>query len=228
MVTSSTPKPPKVQEISYSANKQKGFGILDYVMKNIVHNRARSILSISGVAICIAFFILFLALGQGIHELIGSESNYIDNEDTIKEYEEMDSVINSWLYILIVIISIIMIVAIANTMLMSTMSRLKEFGTLKAVGIKKSQILNIVILEALMISGFAFLAGAIIGIWVAILFDYMFNNVAGLGVFFAPTRVTTENIFSAAILAIGIGTLAALYPAIKAANLSPVEALKYE
>ncbi len=197
-------------------------------MKNILHYRARSILAVSGVAICIAFFILFLSLGQGIHELIGAESDYVDDENTLKKYEEMDSVINNWLYILIVIISIIMIVAIANTMLMSTMSRLKEFGTLKAVGIKRSQILNIVILEALMISGFAFLIGAITGIWIAILFDYMFNNVAGAGVFFAPTRVTAENIFSAAILAIGIGTLASLYPGLKAANLDPVQALSYE
>jgi ABC-type lipoprotein release transport system permease subunit len=36
------------------------------------------------------------------------------------------------------------------------------------------------------------------------------------------------NIFTAAIFAIGIGTLASIYPALKAVNLDPVEALKYE
>ena len=185
-------------------------------------------LAISGVAICIAFFILFLSLGQGIHELIDSEASNAADEDIIRKYQDMDRVINEWLYVLIVIISIIMIVAITNTMLMSTVSRIKEFGTLKAVGFNRSQILKITIVEGLIISGFAFLIGTIIGIWLALFFDYMFSAGSGVGVFFAPTSITAVHIFSAAILAVGIGTLASLYPALKAANLDPVDALKYE
>ena len=185
-------------------------------------------LAISGVAICIAFFILFLSLGQGIHELIDTEASNAADEEIVRKYKDMDRVINEWLYVLIIIISIIMVVAIANTMLMSTVSRVKEFGTLKAVGIRSSQILQITIVEGLVISGFAFLVGTIIGIWLALFFDYMFTTGSGVGVFFAPTSITAAHIFSAAILAIGIGTLASLYPALKAANLDPVEALKYE
>jgi putative ABC transport system permease protein len=180
------------------------------------------------VAICIAFFILFLSLGQGIHNLIDSEANNAIDEENIKKYRDMDAVITEWLFILIVIISIIMIVAITNTMLMSTVSRIKEFGTLKAVGINKSQILKIVVIEALILTGFAYLIGTIIGIWVALIFDYMYNVGGGLGVFFAPTQITASSILAAAMLAVGIGTLASIYPAVKAANLDPVEALKYE
>jgi putative ABC transport system permease protein len=171
---------------------------------------------------------LFLSLGQGIHDLIDTEAQNADNEDDARKYDEMDSVITEWLYILIIIISIIMIVAITNTMLMSTVTRIKEFGTLKAVGIEKNQILKIVMVEALIITGFGFLIGTIIGIWIAIVFDYMYDSGIGLGVFFAPTQITTVNIFTAAIFAVGIGTLASIYPAIKAANLNPIEALKYE
>ena len=113
-------------------------------------------------------------------------------------------------------------VAILNIMLMSTIERRGEIGVLRAVGIRRSEVLRMIITEA----GLLGVLGALVGGLVSL--------GAGLGInellFGDPMLVFTWNSAQFLLLAIGFGVgaslVSGLYPAWKAANDPPVEALR--
>jgi putative ABC transport system permease protein len=128
-------------------------------------------------------------------------------------------------------------IGIANTMTMSILERTREIGLMKAVGATNRDVLSIFLGEA---SGIGFLGGAggiLLG-WSAgqiinVLALAYFAGQATQGPFYGPppsTAVYTPlwlPIF-ALVFATLIGLLSGLYPALRAATLVPVMALKYE
>ena len=200
------------------------FGAMAYILNNIMRNRWRTFLTITGIAVPIAFFILFAALGEGLDQYITSESTELNKE----QYRNMSRIINSWTDILILILAILIVTSIFNTLVMSTAERKHEFGVLKALGISHDQILYLIILEAFILSLIALIVGTIIGIWCSIFFDYMFQIEAGGGAFFAPAKITLDSIFTVAFLTLFIGTVTAVYPALKLSKLDTVEILRCE
>ena len=115
-------------------------------------------------------------------------------------------------------------IGIMNIMLVSVSERTKEIGLRKAVGAKKNDILFQFLLEAVVLT----LVGGLIGIAGGIGIGYLLYLIASqlLGGF------TYALSFSAIALAIGMaistGLIFGLYPAQKAANLSPMEAIRWE
>jgi ABC-type antimicrobial peptide transport system permease subunit len=204
----------------------KSFGILSYVLNNITKHRWRSTFTIIGIAVPIAFFILFAGIGDGLDSYIISESQ--NNPDAEKDFTEISKIVKSWSAVLAGVIAIMIIINITNTMLISTSARKFEFGILRALGISSEQIINLVILEAFIISSLALILGLIIGIWSAILFDYMFWFQGGAGSFFAPANVNIESIIIASILTLFIGSFTAMFPAIRAGRLNPIKILRCE
>lgn len=113
-------------------------------------------------------------------------------------------------------------VGIINTMLMSVLERTRELGVLKAVGWSGKRILGMIIGESIVITLFAGVVGSIVGVIVVELFTSL-NLLGGM------TPVYTIDIFVQAFaIAIVVGILGGLYPAIKAIKLPPTEALRYE
>lgn len=115
-------------------------------------------------------------------------------------------------------------IGITNIMLMSVKERTREIGLKKAIGATPTQIKNQFILEALMMTGIGGLLGIIGGIifsWIVALImhylDYSWD--------FIITPVAIIISFSVSVL---IGVLFGIYPARQAANLNPIEALRYE
>jgi putative ABC transport system permease protein len=110
-------------------------------------------------------------------------------------------------------------IGIMNIMLVSVTERTREIGLRKAVGAKISDILIQFLVEAIFLT----LTGGIIGIGLG----YLLARVAGQ--FISITPITTSG---SIWLAVGISTLVGLifgiYPAAKAAKLSPIDALRYE
>lgn len=110
-------------------------------------------------------------------------------------------------------------IGIMNIMLVSVTERTREIGLRKAVGAKVSDILVQFLIEAVFLT----VTGGLIGIALG----YAMAEIAGRFIGFAPV-VTT----SAIVLAVGISTLIGLvfgsYPALKAARLNPIDALRYE
>jgi len=115
-------------------------------------------------------------------------------------------------------------IGIMNIMLVSVTERTKEIGLRKAVGAKKADILIQFLTESIMLSLF----GGIIGI----IFGWIISAVVGRiaaasGTPFSPA-VGLDAILLATIFSTAVGLFFGIYPANRAANLEPVEALRYE
>lgn len=110
---------------------------------------------------------------------------------------------------------------VINTMMMTVFERTREIGVLKSVGWSKKRILSMIMGESIVLTIISGIIGSILGVLaVFILFKLNGDNM---------TLIFNINIFIKAFLvALSVGILGGLYPAIKASRLSPTEALRYE
>jgi putative ABC transport system permease protein len=111
-----------------------------------------------------------------------------------------------------------------NIMLVSVTERTREIGLRKALGARKKDILTQFLTESSLLSLF----GGIIGIGLGWLIAFIVGRVAAAsGTPFTPV-VGLNAILLATVFSTAVGLFFGLYPANRAANLEPVEALRYE
>ncbi len=110
-------------------------------------------------------------------------------------------------------------IGIMNIMLVSVTERTREIGIRMAVGARGGDVLMQFLVEALSLS----LLGGIIGVVLGVLTSKFVSNVQHW-----PIAVSPESIALAFFFAAIIGIFFGWYPARKAANLNPIEALRYE
>lgn len=114
-------------------------------------------------------------------------------------------------------------IIVMNTMLLSLVERYREFGILRAVGWSRRRIVVLVLGEALTI-GFA---GAAVGVFLAWILTSILARLPELEGILHPDY--TAGVFARALFtAAAVAFLGALYPAIRAARLTPLEALRRE
>jgi len=122
-----------------------------------------------------------------------------------------------------IVVSIIALIAagvgIMNIMLVSVTERTREIGIRKAVGARKSNILTQFLLEAVTLCIFGGIIGIILGVGI--------GNFAG-SFLNAQAAIPFDWVFLGILLCIIVGVIFGTYPAYKAANLDPIEALRYE
>ncbi len=159
------------------------------------------------------------------HHITGEDDFIITNQrDTIETLEETT---NTFVVFLAAIAGISLLVGgigIMNIMLVSVTERTREIGIRKAMGAKRRDILLQFVSEATLLSLGGGAAGVIIGAAVA----RLLNGRPLLG----NNPMQTAFSWDIAILALGvsaiIGLFFGIYPAVRAARLHPIEALRYE
>ena len=106
---------------------------------------------------------------------------------------------------------------LANLFLLSVNERKKEIGIRRAIGAKKKDILFQFLFEAIIITIF----GAIIGFGLAIIGAKMLTYIAQF-----PIKFSFIAFLAAVVVSVIVGVISALSPAMKAANLNPIEAIR--
>jgi putative ABC transport system permease protein len=114
-------------------------------------------------------------------------------------------------------------IGIMNIMLVSVTERTREIGIRKAVGAKRRDILRQFLLEAALIS----LLGSAIGVAVGTVMSRLFSQIPIMEGETVATVVSPDVILIAISVAILIGILSGIYPALRASRLNPIEALHY-
>jgi putative ABC transport system permease protein len=110
-------------------------------------------------------------------------------------------------------------IGIMNIMLVTVTERTREIGVRKAIGATEASILRQFLLESVIISGFGGLVGAVLGTGAALLLPKLTSFT---------TAVELPAVLVALLFAAAVGVFFGWYPARRAAQLDPVEALRYE
>ena len=110
-------------------------------------------------------------------------------------------------------------IGIMNIMLASILERTREIGLRRAVGARQRDIIRQFLIEAVLISFVGGLLGIVFGVGMSRLIAWM----AGWS-----TIVTAGSILLAFLVSVSVGLIFGIYPAVKAARLDPVEAIRYE
>ena len=110
-------------------------------------------------------------------------------------------------------------IGIMNIMLASILERTREIGVRRAVGARQRDIIRQFVVEAVLIS---FLGGSF-GLIFGFIMSRLIAWLAGWS-----TIVTASSILLAFLVSITVGLVFGIYPAVKAARLDPVEAIRYE
>lgn len=122
-----------------------------------------------------------------------------------------------------IIALIIGAVGVLNTMIMSVFERTREIGILRAIGWRKARVVRLILYESILLS----IAGAVAGIIAAVLLTRtltLWPMVNGL----VRGDLSPQVIVQGFLIALAVGLIGGIYPAIRGAYLLPTEALRHE
>jgi len=129
-----------------------------------------------------------------------------------------------------VILIAVVLISVLNVMMMSVYERVREIGTLAAMGTRPGRIMALFVAEGFCLGLVSAIAGAVIGLGALWVLNLTGVEVAFGGanqVFALAPSVAPWEVFSACFIVLGVSVLASLQPAAKAARLEPVEALRH-
>lgn len=151
----------------------------------------------------------------------GEENDFsiFSNETLINQVDNITGGVKIGAMVVSIIALLAAGVGIMNIMLVSVTERTKEIGIRKAIGARKINILLQFLSEAVILCLFGGLIGIILGVGI--------GNLAG-SFLNAQSAIPVDWVIIGLSLCIFVGVVFGTYPAYKAANLDPIEALRYE
>lgn len=135
-------------------------------------------------------------------------------------------------YIFLGVLMFIVSIGVLNTILMATLERTREFGVLRALGTHPGAVFRLIMLESLLLS----LLGCIVGLLIALPANYWLSrhgialpeaiDMGGVAYDTLRGEINAFVIFAPTLVVIGSTLLVSLLPAVRAARISPLQALQ--
>jgi putative ABC transport system permease protein len=123
----------------------------------------------------------------------------------------------------------VVLVSIMNVMIMAVYERIREIGTIAAIGTLPGKILSMFVLEGLFLGTMGALAGDLIGLIIILILNrvgitFDFGRETGLVL---STTITSFDVLMISAIVIFISVIASLQPALKASRMEPIKALRH-
>ncbi|MCX5169501.1 ABC transporter permease [Streptomyces antibioticus] len=145
-------------------------------------------------------------------------------QDLSDEIAQMFTLMLNMLYGLLAMAVIVAVLGVINTLAMSVFERSQEIGMLRAIGLDRRAVKRMVRLESLVISLF----GGVLGIGLGVFFGWAAGELLGTRMATYELVLPWDRMALFLLLAAGVGVLAALWPARRAARLNMLAAIKSE
>jgi ABC-type antimicrobial peptide transport system permease subunit len=147
---------------------------------------------------------------------ISTTSDYLDNQITA-------DIMQGYVWAIAGLAIIIGGVGMTNAQLMAVYERTREIGVLRAVGWSRWRVLRMIMVESIIVG----LLGGVLGIAIGWLALFAFSDIFQMfGA--STTSIGADLLFQAALVVLTLGLAGGIYPAWRASQLEPVEALRYE
>lgn len=158
--------------------------------------------------------------------------------DVITMYEgasgilKLEGVMNLITLVAVLILFFIILIGVMNTLRMTIRERTSEIGTVRAIGMQKSDVRNMFVLETVLLTVFASLSGIGLGILATLILGAIpFQLNDSLSMILKDRHLVFKMnpgaLFSNLVLIIGLAGVTAFFPARRAARLTAVEALRH-
>ena len=209
--------------------QQLSFGkAVQIAWRNIRQRLGRSLLVTSGIVLALAFLTYILCSDAVTRSVMKGAppalAEALAKKGVLSIVDDADAIIQTrWLVGLALLVSF---VGILNAMLLSVTERFKEIGTMKCLGALDSLIVELFLLE----STFQGLVGTAAGIVIGLLLTLGEGaSLYGSAVWpLVPVGSLVRNVGVCMLVGTFLTVLAALYPAWRAANMQPVDAMRSE
>ncbi len=208
-----------------------------------------------GVFMTEAAFRSFFSLPGGAHQVIVrkpaerdlaaavTQARQVASELDVRSWRELQPILAMFLestrgliIIVFLVIYVVVAILIINAMLMSVFERIRELGVLKALGVGPGHVLSLILMEGGFQMGIAIVVALVLSVpGLAYLADHgldlsAIGGMSVAGIAFDPVWrgvVTPWTIVAPVLTLVFIVSVSALYPAVKAARISPVDAMRY-
>ena len=118
------------------------------------------------------------------------------------------------------------IVGVSNIMIITVKERTREIGIRKALGATPFSIVSTLLFESILVTSIAGYTGLVMGVGLIELVAFALNSVGAQLPFFKNPEINFQVAVTAIILLVVIGALAGLMPALRAAKIMPIEAMR--
>ncbi|GAA3997902.1 ABC transporter permease [Hymenobacter fastidiosus] len=151
-----------------------------------------------------------------------------NNEEEVQRFEGLFSGIKLFVSIIGVLTLVAGVVGVSNIMLIIVQERTREIGVRKALGATPGSIISMIVQESVVITSLSGYLGLLAGVALLDAVRYALEKSGGTTSYFDHPEVNVGVALSATLLLVVSGAVAGLIPAMKAANVKPIEALRAE
>jgi putative ABC transport system permease protein len=168
--------------------------------------------------------------GQVVRDLLESRHFKADWAVTVPldRLEEAERAKDRFTRLLVLIAGISLVVGgigIMNIMLATVTERTREIGIRRALGAKRKDITLQFLVEAVVQTNVGGLVGVLLGVSLVYVIPFLSATITNT---YLPAKIDVFSIFLSLGVAVGVGVIFGLYPAVRASRLDPIEALRHE